>query len=258
MKPTAELYNAMQVAYDHFNDELFDGTLPSVLFTNQRQNGVMGYFAPNRWTSTDGQKCHEIAINPLYVGKSSLIELLQTLVHEMAHCWQECHGKPSNRCYHNKEWANKMVSIGLMPSSTGRPGGSQTGQHMSDYPQPNGRFIYSCEKLLKSKSFSWNWIDRFARNSSPTISFTNAENDDGGSEVIRAISESVEPQMVEQLTISMEHLFGMENLIEQDPESEKKVKSKYTCPKCKINLWGKRGMFVKCGDCEEKLAESIC
>ena len=92
MNPTAELYNAMQLAFDHFNNDLFNKTLPQVLFTNQRQQGVMGYFAPNRWTSVKGKNCHEIAINPLYVGKATLIELMQTLVHEMVHCWQFCHG----------------------------------------------------------------------------------------------------------------------------------------------------------------------
>lgn len=112
MNPTAALYNALDMAYAHYNRTLFQDSLPNVIFTNQRQKGVLGYFAPNRWASLSGQNCHEIAINPAYVGKSSVLQLLATLVHEMAHCWQECYGKPGKGKWHNVEWANKMLQIG--------------------------------------------------------------------------------------------------------------------------------------------------
>ena len=75
MQPTQELYNALDLAYQHFNQSLFNGTLPPVLFTTQRQHGVMGYFAPERWAGTAGNTCHEIAINPSYVGRAVLIEV---------------------------------------------------------------------------------------------------------------------------------------------------------------------------------------
>jgi hypothetical protein len=73
---------------------------------------------------------------------------MQTLVHEMTHVWQHVFGKPSARGYHNKEWAAKMKSIGLMPSSTGMVGGKETGQRMRDYPIPNGRFLKACDDLF--------------------------------------------------------------------------------------------------------------
>lgn len=50
----------------------------------------------------------------------------------MTHLWQYHFGKPGRRGYHNKEWANKMESIGLMPSSTGQPGGDKTGDKMAE------------------------------------------------------------------------------------------------------------------------------
>jgi hypothetical protein len=40
-----------------------------------------------------------------------------------------------------------MVLSGLQPSSTGMPGGNQTGQRMSDYPIPGGAFEQAFEKL---------------------------------------------------------------------------------------------------------------
>jgi len=38
-----------------------------------------------------------------------------------------------------------MESLGLVPSSTGAPGGKKTGQKMNDYPLKNGIF----EKVLR-------------------------------------------------------------------------------------------------------------
>jgi len=115
MTPSSELYSSLQIAYTHFNEMLFDGQLPEVIFTVQRHKGVMGYFSPKRWGSLAGRKCDEIAINPSYVGNCRLIEVMQTLVHEMVHCWQYNFGNPGRDYYHNKEWALKMISVGLMP-----------------------------------------------------------------------------------------------------------------------------------------------
>jgi len=92
MTPSSELYSSLQIAYTHFNEMLFDGQLPEVIFTVQRHKGVMGYFSPKRWGSLAGRKCDEIAINPSYVGNCRLIEVMQTLVHEMVHHLQNMAG----------------------------------------------------------------------------------------------------------------------------------------------------------------------
>lgn len=65
---------------------------------------------------------------------------MSTLAHEMAHLWQHHFGKPSRAAYHNKEWAEKMHEIGLAPSSTGQPGGKETGQKVSHYIEQGGAF----------------------------------------------------------------------------------------------------------------------
>ena len=49
-------------------------------------------------------------------------------------------GKPSRGGYHNKEWAEKMKEVGLIPSNTGLPGGKQTGQRMTHFFTKNGAF----------------------------------------------------------------------------------------------------------------------
>lgn len=250
MTPTEELYASMQIAFDHFNAELFDGKLPKVLFTTQRQHGMMGYFSAERWTSADGKKCHEIAINPLYVGRATLIELMQTLVHEMAHCWQHCYGKPAIRSYHNKEWADKMTSIGLMPSTTGKPGGHRVGQHMGDYPKPKGKFIHSCARLLNEKQFTLPWVDRFAISSANVDDDVLSEGDHNNEPLMEAL-QGFDDSLIKQLTTSMNNLFGHDFFIDQEAKAVKKRKVKYTCPNCHINVWGKDGLSIRCDECDE-------
>ena len=99
------------------------------LVTLQRHANTRGYFAPFRFKGRiDKQTVHELALNPdNFTGRSDEL-ILSTLVHEMAHVWQETHGEPSRRGYHNRQWAGKMREVGLQPTSTGEPGGMETGQ----------------------------------------------------------------------------------------------------------------------------------
>ena len=83
MSPTDELYAPLVTAYDHFNACLFDNALPPVIFTLQRKKNVMGFFAAKRWGNAQGKLCSEISINPAYFASSRMIEIFQTLVHEM-------------------------------------------------------------------------------------------------------------------------------------------------------------------------------
>lgn len=40
--------------------------------------------------------------------------------------------------YLNRDWAEKMLSLGLIPSDTGRPGGKMAGQKIASYPGERG------------------------------------------------------------------------------------------------------------------------
>lgn len=84
-------------------------------------------------------------MNPSHFKDRTTTDILSTLVHEQVHLWQAHFGKPSRSGYHNAEWANKMVTIGLIPSDTGRPGGRAK---MSHYTDENGRFSQYCQELL--------------------------------------------------------------------------------------------------------------
>jgi len=152
--PTRRTYTVIDAAYDHFNEELFAGELPDCLITFQRHKGAYGFFVGDRFAKMDdpGEITDEIALNPAgFAGRTST-EVLSTLVHEMVHLWQHHFGKPSRKCYHNREWAGKMLQVGLVPSNTGEPGGKQTGQHVSHFIEKGGRFAVACQAFLKSES----------------------------------------------------------------------------------------------------------
>lgn len=158
MKPTQETYSALQTAYEHFNRELFGGALPECLITLQRkEKRVLGYFWGQRFEELGGElKTDEIAMNPQHFKRRSIEQVLSTLVHEMVHQWQTYSGTPSRKAYHNREWAEKMESVGLMPSDTGQPGGKKTGQRMSHYIIAGGAFAQTCAVLL-SDGFHLSW-----------------------------------------------------------------------------------------------------
>ena len=147
-KITPTTAKILQQAYDHFNRELFGRSLPNAVIVLHRKSHSLGYFGADRFTERSGKSHHhELALNPDgFVGRTDL-QICSTLRHEMAHVWQRVHGAPSARAYHNKEWASQMKAIGLQPSSTGQVGGKETGQHMTHYVVPGGRFEGSFQKL---------------------------------------------------------------------------------------------------------------
>lgn len=160
MKPTSETYSELQLAYDTFNDKLFGGALPQCLITLQREKQTCGYFSYQRFANKAGEKTDEIALNPSLFAVTPLLETMQTLVHEMTHLWQYHFGEPGRGRYHNQQWADKMESIGLMPSSTGRPGGKKTGDRMADYAIKGGLFLEVCSEML-TNDYKISWYDRF-------------------------------------------------------------------------------------------------
>jgi hypothetical protein len=89
---------------------------------------------------------HEISLNPDYLSREPR-DVASTIVHEMVHLWQHAFERPSRRAYHNAQWGRKMESIGLMPSSTGLPGGKKTGQSVTHYIIEGGAFEYAWARL---------------------------------------------------------------------------------------------------------------
>jgi predicted SprT family Zn-dependent metalloprotease len=245
-RPTEEAYAELQYAYDFYNKELFGGQLTSCLLTYQRSKRTFGYFSKDRFGHRDARKTHELALNPEYFAVVPLIEVLQTLVHEMTHLWQEHFGKPGRACYHNVQWAKKMEEIGLMPSSTGLPGGKRIGQSIADYMIAGGQFQQATKRLLAS-GFAISWFDRFpamppARFASPQMTIAPGQLDDN--EMDDAFAAACTSPATSQ-----------PDLIENQKTGNRSNRSKYTCTVCALNVWGKPGLRVACATDKVQLRE---
>lgn len=256
--PSKDVYNNFELAYEHFNRALFDGELPPCVITVQRKANTFGYFSANRWGAfiRNGnvsenivvghlKTSHEIALNPAYFAGRPLIEVFQTLVHEQAHLWQHEYGKPSNKTYHNKEWADKMEAIGLMPSDTGKPGGKRTGQQMMDYPARGGRFMAACVSLIEN-GFKLPWIDRaFVPSNAATSTVLKLTEEELAAEVQEADSNDGYYEAVLYTPI--------ENNEPMAIQSNTSSKALHVCPRCSQRCWGKPSLNVVCGKCKVKL-----
>lgn len=224
MTPTKSQFEAFENAYQYFNKKLFADELPAVILNLSRKSKAMGFVAPFRWKSSKkkaGVKgdIHELSINPEILCMD-LLEVFSTLVHEQCHIWQFSLGTPSRMGYHNKEWADKMISVGLMPSSTGKPGGKITGQNMNDYPIENGVFLKALKKLPKKYKLPFISIEG-------ELKYAQAAEGANPSE-----SQEAEPD-----------------------EKKKKNKVKYSCPSCGANVWGKPDLDIICGNCKQKFQD---
>ncbi len=227
--PTAQQYGELHAAYDFFNDTLFrrdppwfgptttQAFPPGLPPLQPRSPVVAGYYSDGRFHNNHktGLSTAEIGMNPLHFKGRNLIEVLQTLAHELCHAWQYTFGKPSRRGYHNKEWAAKMISIGLHPSSTGKPGGAIIGQHMSDYLIPDGPLDLAIKELIKN-GFAISWYDRLA-------------------DLLEVPGDATAGE--DATPISM-------------PPPKAETRPKYTCSICAQNAWAKRNASLICGKCK--------
>lgn len=147
-----EQYLFLYKIFNHYNEELFSDQLPAPLFTIAKlPNVASGVFLSKKWASYANAEVHQISFNPEFFTNKNILELHQVIVHEMVHLWQQEFGKPSRNGYHNKEWAKKMLEIGLVPTNTGTEGGKTTGQKVGDYPKPGGNFLKAFEAVKNIK-----------------------------------------------------------------------------------------------------------
>ncbi|MBG6083029.1 SprT-like domain-containing protein [Rubrivivax gelatinosus] len=290
IRPTQETYDALQLAYDFFNERLFASELPGALITLQRVGRSMGHFSPERFVNRVKSKADEIALNPVYFATRPVEDTLSTLAHEMAHQWRDHSGAPGRRCYHDRQWANKMIEIGLQPSSTGCPGGKEVGEKMSHYIVPEGHFIRICKELLAT-SFGIRWFDRYPAEAGKDYEYAQgvtiqlpravaAQSQANASGSACGLANAVYAQQsefdaVEGLTdapaIVAVPVFspppvetGLEvALVEERSATASRPRKtdasnrvKYTCPGCKTNLWAKPAINVNCGDCRKRYQPS--
>ena len=217
--PTEEQFTALNHAYNYFNEHLFEGKLPGCILNFSRKKNTHGFLAPERWRRVDEKNkyIHEISLTPITFYRP-LKEVFSTLVHEMVHLWQWEFGKPSRNGYHNKEWALKMESIGLIPSNTGKEGGKKTGQQMTHYIKPDGVYEVTFERIPTSY----------------LLPFTSLEGD-----LFQAALAKREGNEGEDIRRS-----EMAKKYRPSPK-----KTKYSCHNCGFNVWGKPNLSLICGSC---------
>lgn len=93
--PTLYFYERLQVAFDHFNRTLFDGSLNQCLMTVRSSNRHHGYHHAHRFIAPDGEMIGELGLHPGYFTIQPIESAMATLVHEMVHVWQHQHGNLS-------------------------------------------------------------------------------------------------------------------------------------------------------------------
>jgi hypothetical protein len=285
--PTKQNYDELSHAYDFFNRRLFGGELPGCLFTLQRKSRSMGYFGFERFVSRDQAKSDEIALNPEYFATRPVGDVLSTLVHEHVHQWQRRFGNPPRRGYHDQEFAAKMEAIGLMPSNTGTPGGKTTGEKMSHYIMADGPFIHACKELLQT-SFVIVWYDRFpvqmvreyefaadttvtvtqspsASAAAPVSPLASGVQDEGKmAEAVSGLATPAPqgkaaavvplysaPPIDGGLDVERPHSSGTGAMAAKKADGSNRTK--YVCG-CKINIWGKPGLRIRCEACNTRFA----
>lgn len=236
---TRRFYDQLSMMSNRFNQDLFDGALPAPLFTLRRGGQSLAHCLYANWQGNAGDAIAEISLNPGLFAQHSWLTLMRSIAEQLCHLWQHCHGTPSRPGYHNKEWSNKLETIGLMPSSTGEPGGRRTGQIMASYPIEGGRFIRTCSDLAVRDlrlSLTARWSER------PPTSM--------------AVVSLGLPRSVANRLLSPVGAWSDVDDAEMALEMrERKRKLKYICPRCGVSAWGKSGLHLACRSCEMSMRE---
>ena len=239
MPITAQQFGDFDKAYDHINKALFANQLPDCFITINKQAHSAGYYRHGEFVKKDGNHTDEISLNYNLFLQRTTEYIISTLVHEMCHQWQAHCGKDKPRkSYHNAEFAQKMESIGLMPSSTGEKGGHKTGQKMSDYLIKGGQLDKQIKKIV-SNGFTIRWT-----------SFETAHQIKKTQQQLQSDEELI------KLGVNTELLTAVANIKfvqEGEPTTSKpktNSKTKFTCPECQQNAWAKPTAYINCGLCE--------
>lgn len=233
---TQQFYECVVAISDHLSRHLFNGNLSSPLFTLTRGSRSLAHYVAARWHEPTGNAVGEVCLNPTLFAQHSWLRLMQCVAEQLCHHWQHLHGNPSRPGYHNREWANKLEAIGLMPSSTGIPGGRRTGQIMSSYPLVGGSFLDACEELAADNlhlPLTGRWTQHPASD---------------GPEPLKL------PRKMARRLLSPIGIWSDATDAELAIASrERKRKLKYSCPRCGVSVWGRPGLELGCRGCDSRL-----
>jgi predicted SprT family Zn-dependent metalloprotease len=143
-----KMWKALHECFDYFNEHLFDNRLDrNAIILSCERSRILGHFWPGTWTDENGlEQKSEIALNPEYMDGRSFEEIMSTFVHEMCHFEQFAFGEPGKRGYHNREWADMMLKVGLQPFNVKEPK-KETGMRCSHKIVEDGKFSKMVAKI---------------------------------------------------------------------------------------------------------------
>lgn len=134
--------------FRYFNQHLFESTLPPMTVTFSGNPRLRGFFCPASWYGWDQEEIGELSMNPAVLALGAG-DSLSVLVHKMCHYWQFGYGTPSLTRYHNREWADKMIEIGLQPAACSTALVLLPGQQVGHSIIAGGRFEQALAALPK-------------------------------------------------------------------------------------------------------------
>ncbi|WP_323114872.1 hypothetical protein [Pseudomonas guariconensis] len=145
VQPPSHPLQQLHQAYRVINERFFSGALPGCEIRFSTRLGSDGHYRPGALPS--GEFCPALDLIAIGAHLSSS-KMIESLAHQACHQYRQHAGQPPRRAYHDQVWADKMVEIGLQPSSTGLPGGRMTGQKVSHYLVENGGMSLLIRELL--------------------------------------------------------------------------------------------------------------
>ena len=219
INPSVEQSTNLIAAFDYLNVNLFDNLLPRPMLIFTRNVLVVGgYFSPQKWFNTDAIGVDEIAINANSMVEGDEIELFQVLIHEMVHQWQHHFGIPGRGGYHNRQWADKCLEIGLKPVNVNDPD-AETGDSITTVLITGGKAMVTLAKMPEDISIPF---------------------------YAEVLQDANPPQPVP----------GKNPEPTPTPAPKSGRRTKYTCVMCGTNLWGKSGLSIQCLLCDLKFVET--
>ncbi|MBP5977255.1 hypothetical protein HW132_32170 [Brasilonema sp. CT11] len=145
--PNLELWGSYQLAFEHFNERLFDKQLPECILTFGCRGACNGIFKAKAWsregnTLRQQKMFHEISLNPKLL-KQTNDQIFQTLARQMVHLWQQIYGTPPGLSdYCNMEFTGKMAQVGL-------PCEKMYGRRLLHTVAEGGKYANACPEAMQ-------------------------------------------------------------------------------------------------------------
>src|SRR5215475_10792446 len=107
---------SLQEAFNYLNQNLFDGKLPDAFIRYETKANSDGFYTPDGFSGRAAKFSKDaITLNSSRFANRTNQQILAVLGHQMLHHWQQHCGKKPNRHYHDEEWSQKSIEIGLQP-----------------------------------------------------------------------------------------------------------------------------------------------